>query len=509
MTDPRRDDGAGSPAARGTIVPLVLIGVSIAASTLLSWARPNATQPALGPRGPLPGALVPVSFDSATATAVMWGGYAVGAIGLAWLWRSRGGVRLPLAVPLVLAAVALLGAPIGSGDHLNYAAYGRIAAQGGDPYTESPVRWRGGADPVTSAVEKPWTTEPSVYGPVATALQAGASLLGGDSLRATVWWWQVVVVLSWLGVRELLRRILDGSLHERLDLVWTLNPLLWPVAVLGAHVDTLATAFAVAAVWAMHRAGGLRGALAGGVFTGLAGSTKFTYAIVGAGLLVAFGWAGRAGGTGAARTRRMLAVGGGLLVGILLVAVPAHLWSGRHTYDQLIRSRQAVSRATPWRLLLDGAHNSLGEVATRAAISLGAVLLALLVLAAYLRLSRPESGSGRRDPGPAMVALHLTCGLTLAYSFAAPYALPWYDLLVWACLPAVNGFAVWWLAGARLLLMTSAYVPGRVLGMSAEVERVTLGFRSAVAPWVAAGLWAAWLALAVRAGPRGRRARRR
>ena len=62
--------------------------------------------------------------------------------------------------------------PSGSADHINYAAYGRIAAQGGDPYVEAPAEWHGGTDPVTRAVEPPWTRTPSVYGPVATAIQA-------------------------------------------------------------------------------------------------------------------------------------------------------------------------------------------------------------------------------------------------------------------------------------------------------------------------------------------------
>ncbi len=71
----------------------------------------------------------------------------------------------------IACAAAVLAAfvpPLGSADHLSYAAYGRIAAAGGDPYSVPPVDWAGGHDPVTSAVEPPWTRTPSVYGPVAT-----------------------------------------------------------------------------------------------------------------------------------------------------------------------------------------------------------------------------------------------------------------------------------------------------------------------------------------------------
>ena len=81
----------------------------------------------------------------------------------------------------------LLTAPIGSGDHTNYAAYGRIAMGGADPYVESPIKWRDGLDPVAGAVQAPWQDTPSVYGPVATAFQSLCSALGGDNLRDTVW----------------------------------------------------------------------------------------------------------------------------------------------------------------------------------------------------------------------------------------------------------------------------------------------------------------------------------
>ena len=70
-----------------------------------------------------------------------------------------------------VGALALLTGPFGSADHTNYAAYGRIAAQGGDPYLVPPEAWAGGLDPVTSAVEPPWTETVSVYGPFATLLQ--------------------------------------------------------------------------------------------------------------------------------------------------------------------------------------------------------------------------------------------------------------------------------------------------------------------------------------------------
>ncbi|MFC6539097.1 polyprenol phosphomannose-dependent alpha 1,6 mannosyltransferase MptB [Nonomuraea salmonea] len=92
--------------------------------------------------------------------------------------------RALVLVGCVAAAVLAFLPPSGSGDHLNYAAYGRMVTLGVDPYTHGAIDLPG--DPIADAVEEPWREEPSVYGPVATAVQAVASWIGGDSLRLTM-----------------------------------------------------------------------------------------------------------------------------------------------------------------------------------------------------------------------------------------------------------------------------------------------------------------------------------
>ena len=138
--------------------------------------------------------------------------------------------------------------------------------QGGNPWVDAPITWAGGLDPVTSRVEAPWTTEPSVYGPFGTLLHGLSAWVGGGSLRQGVWVWQLLVVLSWLAVRALLRAALDTDLHGRVDVLWTLNPLVVGIGVLGAHIDTVAAALALAAVVvAALRPGWVGAALAGGL----------------------------------------------------------------------------------------------------------------------------------------------------------------------------------------------------------------------------------------------------
>ena len=104
-------------------------------------------------------------------------------------------------------------------------------------------------------------------------------------------------------------------------------------------------------------------------------------------------------------------------------------------------------------------------------------------------------------PAPfAAVALWVTACLTLAYSLAAPYSLPWYDMLVWCALPAVLPGLLDLVALVRLTALAIAYVPGRVLGMTPAVEDLTLGVRRGVVPWVGLALWVVVIAAGVRSG---------
>jgi hypothetical protein len=316
--------------------------------------------------------------------------------------------------------------------------------------------------------------------------------------------WQLFVVLAWLAVRALLRRVLDPSLHGRVDVLWTLNPLVVGVGVLGAHIDVVATALALAAVAVAARRPGWVGAVLAGGVVALAGSTKFTYAVVGVGVVAAWWVAGL-------RSGALARLVGALAAGFVVVAGVLHLWAGPHVYDQLLRSRQAVSLATPWRPLLEVGRDAWGNGPTRMLISAAAALLAVLLAWCLLRLSEPWRAPDAVGPPAALapVALWVTACLALAYSLAAPYSLPWYDLLVWAALPAVLPGLVDLVALVRLVALAVAYVPGRVLGMTPAVEDLTLGVRRGVVPWVGLVLWVVVIAAGVRSGSSRPRAPRR
>jgi hypothetical protein len=416
-----------------------------------------------------------------------------------------------------LGVLALLTSPMGSADHTNYAAYGRIAAQGGDPYLVPPITWAGGLDPVTSAVEPPWTMTPSVYGPFGTALQALSSLVGQDNLRQTVWVWQLLIVGAWLLVRLILRHAaLDDVARERVDLLWTANPLVFGVAVLGAHIDLIATALAMAAILLAARRPWVAGVVLGATV-----STKITYGIVG--LAILWSWRSLAPRP---LTRKVTA----LTVSSLAVFVSFHLWAGPHVFEQLQKAGKGVSLATAWRPVVNLLSAVMPLDAARTVVSAASVVAVILLVWVLSRLVGASSTAGQHWPsgrvptsgqisttgsisttgqvstagqvltaGPGSTtaltqsAMTATFVLATAYALGAPYALPWYDMLTWATLPLMLGTALDGILLARLTVMAMAYVPGRVVAMSDEVESLTLGFRKIVGPLSA---WLVWLAIA-------------
>jgi hypothetical protein len=371
---------------------------------------------------------------------------------------------------------------------VNYAAYGRIAAAGGDPYVEAPVRWAGGTDPVTSAVEDPWTTTPSIYGPVATVVQAVTSLGGGDSLRATVWGGQLVGLAAWLAVAAMLRRTGSGA---RASWLWALNPVLGGVLLLGAHVDLLAAALGLGAVLLCGRR-----PLAAGALLGAAVGVKLTCALLGPAVLWGLWRHGRRVGAPWWRP----AVQG--VLGSALVLVPTWLWAGPHVLDQLLRARRFVSLATPWRPLVDGLTGPLPGNLVRTGVGLLAPLAVVGVAVLVARALPPAGGADppdrRGSQGPVPDAARAAVVLAAAYVLAAPYSLPWYDALAWAPLALVGASAVDGLLLLRLTAYALAYVPGRVIGLSEPVRALTLGFRRGVAPWIGWAVLLALVAVAVR-----------
>ncbi|MFD0468698.1 polyprenol phosphomannose-dependent alpha 1,6 mannosyltransferase MptB [Nonomuraea thailandensis] len=345
-----RGEARGRPAGAATAA----ICVSILLTITIGLLGPSAMVPSLGGPAWLPPFSLGVDPEphlviALAAAAIILGG--LGLLGaLLTLRRSPGpgssgpgssgpGLSGPRWLdPRWLVTAGCLAAgilaflpPSGSGDHLNYAAYGRMVTLGLSPYTHGAVDLPG--DPMADAVEEPWREEPSVYGPVATAVQALASWIAGDSLKLTMFVLALVNAAAFIATALLIDRFTRGDPAGRLRaaLLWTANPLLLYQLVAGMHVDTLAIACMVAALLARSRPVGA------GALLGLGVAVK-----VNAGL-VALGpaWELR-------RRPARLALMAGCAV---MVVVVGYAIVGPEAIAPMTRTSKSISHASPWKLV--------------------------------------------------------------------------------------------------------------------------------------------------------------
>jgi hypothetical protein len=122
---------------------------------------------------------------------------------------------------------------------------------------------------------------------------------------------------------------------------------------------------------------------------------------------------------------------------------------------QSSRASDMVSIGSPWRVIRTIIHLAVTGTAATDIVKFGAI--ALMVALAVLLIRGLPSAAG----GTAAFAL------ALAWLFAWPYVLPWYDALAWALLPlvplvpgtAAAGLA--WLLLARTAALGFGYLPAR------------------------------------------------
>jgi hypothetical protein len=553
-----------TPQAAGRL-GLAASAASFALTFAVAVAGPSLLEPALpGAGGQPPWSLAghpsPYLMAALTAAAV-----ACGTAGLALtIWASRRGWAVTPAAVLVaglVAATALaLVPPFGSADHLSYAAYGRMVTTGHNPYTTTPAALARLGDPVARAVQD-WRHSPSVYGSLATGLQALASWIGGTSARLTVFVLSLLNLAAFGGTALLLHRLTRGNRARQLRaaLLWAANPLLLQILMAGAHVDSQAVVFVIAAavsfcmIFKRYGSGGLdpvpdrsaagaghghaartaaaprlngpvpsvpdpgpagipgaAGALARpllggagvGVLIGLGFAVKLTMALAGLGLALACLLAYRSG-----RARPVLAVLAGLGAGFAVTAGAAIAVWGPSSLDPALNAGSYVSIGSPWRAVRSALHPLTGEgiaedVVKTAAVLVGIGLFVLLVRA-FLRPPAPgpdgasglpvvpllpERSAEQGGTGPAALAgvgglgWALVLAVAVAWLFAWPYVLPWYDSLGWALLAAAPWSRLDWLLLARTTALAVGYLPARGVALPAGLGWLETVVRTALTP---------------------------
>jgi hypothetical protein len=451
-----------------------MIGISVAATFAVAVAGPSVMEPALpGQPGQPPWSLglhpspyLPIGL---TAAAL-----AVGAPGLVLALRAvrrgwSGPAWMVLAGGLLAAAALTLVPPFGSSDHLSYAAYGRMLVTGHNPYTTTPAQLAALGDPVARAVQD-WRGAPSVY--------------GGTSVRLTVFVLGLANLAAFAAVALLLHRMTrhDPARQLRAALLWAANPLLLQVLVAGAHVDGQAVVFGVAAVAVMYPvvrpatspvSHPLARAAAAGVLVGLGFAIKVTIALVGLGLALALGYGcwRRRGPWRKQAWRELWPPLAALGAGFAVTAGAALAIGGSAMLRQTSQASDMVSIGSPWRVIRSVIHLAVTGTAATDIVKAGAVVLAVLLAVLLLRgLAAAKRGYGPdvpaasgEDADPGRYAT-IAFALALAWLFAWPYVLPWYDALGWALVPLAVGGPVevlGWLLLARTTALGFGYLPAR------------------------------------------------
>ncbi len=473
-----------------TAVPPACVAGSILLTITIAALGPSAMVP------PLPGAAwqPPYSLDlrpgghlvvALAAVAIVAGtiGLVAGLRGLRRTGPSTaGGTRWLVVAGCLAAGVLAFLPPIGSADHLNYAAYGRIAVLGLDPYVTVPSALP--QDPVAGVVEE-WRNTPSVYGPVATAVQALASWVGGDSVRLTVFVLALVNAAAFVATALLLHRITrrDPVRQRRAALLWAVNPLVVYQLAAGMHVDTLAIAFVVGAL-----------VVESGVLLGLGIAVKVTVGLVALGPA----WQYR-------RDARRLA----LIAGAATLTVVVAYWlAGPHALDQVLNASKTVSFATPWKLGQKALQALIGSGAYRAWIQAGSLVLMAVLAWLLLRRGADADGQvgadGQVDADGKADAAQVAVAFVVAWLFATPYALPWYDGLALALLAMVPASTLDWFVVARMAALSMAYLPARQRDQPSDLGWLVTVVRAQVVPWLLLALTAGLVWWAARAGARAR-----
>ena len=354
------------------------------------------------------------------ADVIMYASIGLCCLGLAMmLWaNSRGWSPSPRRVFLAAAAtVAVLVniTPVGSGDVASYAAYGRIAALGHNPYIFTPALLHGGAhNPYTEIVSPQWQNTASVYGPVATWMQQLAAGIGGARPWLTIWVLMIMVGAAFLATGYVLLRTAENPV--RAVLLWVANPLLIVELVMGGHLDVFLALAAIAAIVTARRCTRQWHDLVVGLLVGVTAGLKINAAFVALAIAIPLihdrAWV---------RLARTAAVAG-------LTTFCLYFFSyGLSVLGPLRQASTQVISPTLWRLAQVTVQHYYGSNAAHTATTVFGFawppLMLLLAWYLYNRLS-PDV--------PTVLAA--TCALTFAWMVVAPWQLPWYSSVAWVAL---------------------------------------------------------------------------
>ncbi|MGH3211493.1 MAG: hypothetical protein ACRDNO_27430 [Trebonia sp.] len=413
-----------SPLARPLpAVALSALGLAgIAINGLCATApQPSvATAPVLLPLTSVARDLGARHLNDLAANVIMYVSITLCCLGLAMmLWaNSRGWSPSPRKVFWTAAgAVAVLVniTPVGSADIASYAAYGRLAALGYNPYTAGPNRLPGAThNPYTMIVGVKWQETPSVYGPVATWTHLLAAWIGGPKPWLTIWMLMILMGASFLAAGYILLRTAENPV--RATLLWVANPLLIFELVIGGHLDAFLSLFAIAAIVMSRRCTRLWHDVAVGLLVGIAGGIKITAAFVAVAIAIPLihdrAWP---------RLARTAVVAALTTFGLYIFSY------GLGALSLAFADSKLVISPTIWRLVQVTVQHYYGDHAEATVTSwFGFIWYPLMLLLAWYLYNRLSPD--------VPTALAATCALTFAFMVLSPWQLPWYSAVAWVTL---------------------------------------------------------------------------
>ncbi len=397
-------------------VAVALSGTGLLLGMLLGATSPNAET--VGVRLPL-SVLPSLEHQTVLASVMLYTADILACLGLAgMLWAHSQGWRpnprvLVLVSGVIVAIMASL-TPVGSSDVASYAAYGRITAQGGNPYVTNPLAWLGAHSPYTLAVGDMWKSQSSVYGPFATLIQWFAATIGRADVATTVWVLMILNGIVFIGVGLLLLKTSDDPV--RATLFWTANPVLILELVSGGHLDTFVAAAAICAIQVARRVPRVWGDVLVGVAIGLACGVKIYAVLIALGLawplILRREWL---------RTARIAAIALGTLA-------LQYSYYGFRALKPLFGGLQLVTLPSPWRVFeLSG--QALGISQSTMATIISCLWPIALLVVAWLVYQRISADQPREVVTP--------FALTFAWILVAPWVFAWYTAVAWAALTQV------------------------------------------------------------------------
>ncbi len=423
------------------------VAVAVSASGLLLGMLLGATAPnaeTLPIKLPLSYLLPSLNHQHIIASLMLYASDILACLGLAgMLWAHSQGWRPNprhlLLVSSAIVAVMVSLTPVGSSDTASYAAYGRIAAQGGNPYTTNPVAWLGHHSAYTQAVGTMWKAQSSVYGPFATVIQSFAASIGGPHVATTIWVLMILNGAVFIGVGYLLLKTSDDPV--RATLFWTANPVLIQQLVSGGHLDTFVAAAAICAIQVARRVPDVLGDVLVGVLIGLACGIKIYAVLIGLGLALPL-------------LRRREWMRTARIAGVSLVTLAiGYSAYGLVALKPLFGGLQLVTLPSPWRVFeLTGQAVGVSQSTMTTIISF--LWPVALVVVAWLIYQRISSEQPREVVAP--------FALTFAWILVAPWVFAWYTAVAWAALTQVpRNRMTRWLAIVTVLLALCLSSGGR------------------------------------------------